>query len=144
MISRHERSKTEAYGLFDWHQFDDDEKYLDEVIFLFEERKPVEFTGGDGKEKGTVMRMSKLEQVWEAKHFEQLRASLARLVSPTIEPDTMARFEIHLDLPAEFTKFANRVESPAILKYPHYWVTGTVGSDGAYEVTYRTLSEGKE
>lgn len=158
VISRCENSAKEVYAVFDWRQFEDDSKYLDEVIILWEERAPAEIKPGgiiealwksekkpppaDKIGHGTILRMSALKEKWEAKQFEDLRRALARLVSPkaTKEED----FEIELDLPPEFSEFSSKVEAPEILKHPHYLVRGSIGADGSYKLRCEIRADGVE
>jgi signal transduction histidine kinase len=162
VISRTKGIAQEVYGIFDWRQFDDEAKYLDEILILWDERKPVEIKPGGAIDRlwgdadelpaprfrttGTVLRMSGLKQKWEAQHFEDLRRSLARLVSPKMtkqkRDDKDPGFEVALDLPPEFAQYSSRVESPPILKHPHYVVNGSVDADGSFEMRYRILAEG--
>jgi anti-sigma regulatory factor (Ser/Thr protein kinase) len=159
VVSRRNGEPKEVYALFDWRQFDDDEKFLDEVFIHWEEREPTEICKGgtiellwqDDKSaparkvwQGTMLRMSGLKQKWEARQFEDLRRGLARLVSPKLSKDERAEFDVELSVPDEFEQFNSKVESPTILKHPHYIVKGTVSADGKYKLTYRVLAEGTD
>lgn len=160
VVSRRDGAAKEVYAVIDWQQFDEDNKYLDEVLILWEERAPVEIRAGgtieslwkSGEKKlppahqlshGTILRMSGLKQKWDAKQFEELRRGLARLISPkTVREEE--EFEIELDLPQEFSHLSRKVEIPAILKLPHYIVKGSVGVDGSFKLIYKLLSKGEE
>jgi hypothetical protein len=160
VISRREGAAKEVYAVIDWQQFDDDNKYLDEVLILWEEREPVEIRAGGtieslwkGGEKklppahklghGTILRMSGLKQKWDAKQFEDLRRGLARLISPKATKEE-EEFEVELDLPQEFSHLSRNVETPAILKYPHYIVKGSVSGDGSFKLIYKVLAKDKD
>ncbi|MBI4028541.1 MAG: ATP-binding protein [Verrucomicrobia bacterium] len=164
VISRKRDAAREVYGIFDWRQFDDEKKYFDEILILWEERKPVEIKP-DGaidllwknenkmppphdRENGTVLRMTGLKQKWEAQHFDDLRRALARLVSPKFakkkEEDKDPGFEVELALSPEFSQFSSKVEPPPILKHPHYIVSGSVNADGSFSISYKVLAEGIE
>jgi signal transduction histidine kinase len=158
VISRRENAAEEVYAVFDWRQFEDDSKYLDEILILWEERVPAEIKAGGTIESlwktekklppanklgsGTILRMTGLKQKWEAKQFEDLRRALARLISPkaTKEED----FEIELNLPPDFAEFSSKVEAPEILKHPHYLVRGSVGADGSYKLRCEIRADGIE
>lgn len=163
VISRKIGSNAEVYGLFDWRQFDDEDKYLDEVIVLWEERVPAEIgkgkaikrihQGDDDNRKldesfdhGTVLRMSGLKQKWERQHFESLTRALTRLISPHLRISRSNSkdpgFEVELQLPAEFSEYSRRVEQPIILRHPHYLIAGKIDSDGRYDLSYRIFSRG--
>lgn len=156
VISRRENAAKEVYAVFDWRQFEDDSKYLDEILILWEERAPAEIKPGGTIESlwktekklppanklghGTILRMSGLKRKWEAKQFEDLRRALARLVSPKATKDE--DFEIELDLPHDFAEFSSKVEAPDILKYPHYVVRGSVDSGGNYKLKCEVCADG--
>jgi len=157
VISRTDGAAKEVFAVFDWRQFDDEKKYLDEILILWEERKPLEIQAGGSIEMlwksdkklppahklghGTILRMSGLKQKWEARQFEDLRRGLARLISPEASKDE-ENFEVELDLPPEFADFSSKVEPPPILKHPHYVIKGSVKADGAFALAYRILAEG--
>lgn len=160
VITRRDGASAEVFAFFDWRQFDDDSRFLDEVDILCEERDPVEIKPSglvsllwkddrvpQDRElmHGTVLRMSSLRQTWEAKHFEELTRGLARLIAPrkrSTESGEVSDFEIMLDLPPQFSHIDRRIESPPILKHPHYLVKGSVDAGGEYSVNYKILSEG--
>lgn len=123
VVSRPDGAAKEVYAVFDWRQFDDEKKYLDEILILWEERQPVEIKAGGTIELlwksekkmlpahklgyGTILRMAGLKQKWEMKQFEDLRRGLARLISPKAAKEE--DFEIELDLPQEFSQFSSKV-----------------------------------
>jgi len=96
LITRRVETDQEITGLFDWSQFDDEEKYLDEVEILWEQKAPDEIspTGSikalwdQDKEKqesenevsGTILHMEGYRTEWGLQQFEQLRTGLARLI----------------------------------------------------------------
>lgn len=143
LITRARGTDAEVYGLFDWTQFEDEQKYLDEVLILTEERMPEEIRSDVGldslwpgenlpddyppSDQGTLLRMNGLSQPWGAERFRQIQRGLARLVSPFLEkPD----FRVFLQVPEEFTEFSSEIGPPAILQYPHYSVHGEIDSEG--------------
>ena len=162
VISRQKSPAKEVYGFFDWRQFDDENKYLDEVLILWEERTPIDITPGgeidllwegedeiptkQERENGTILRMTSLKQKWEVQHFEELRRALARLVSPKFSKrkgkDKDPGFEVKLVLPPEYSQFSSKVDPPPILKHPHYIISGSVNADGSFSISYRVLVEG--
>jgi signal transduction histidine kinase len=156
VISRRDGTPKEVYAIFDWRQFEDENKYLDQVLVLWAEQKPKEICAGGTIEllwksekklppahklgHGTILRMSGLKQKWEVKQLENLRRGLARLISPKVAKDE-EEFEVEVDLPAEFSQFSSKVEPPQILKHPHYVVRGSVSADGSFQLTYKVLAE---
>lgn len=160
VISRKDNEPKEVYALFDWRQFDDEKKYLDQILVLWEQRTPTEVMPGgtidllwkDDKKlppesqrtHGTILRMTGLKRKWELKQFEELRRGLARLVSPNLTKEQKGEFEVKFDLPSPFDQFDRTVKPPAILKHPHYIVKGSVNADGSFKFAYKVLAEGVE
>jgi signal transduction histidine kinase len=149
LFTRSRNSDQEVYGLFDWEQFDDDDLYLDEVLVLTEERDPIEICpNGTTRSlwqddesprkselsQGTVLRMNNLLKGWERSDFEVLERGLSRLVSPF---KRSADFRVFLELPEEFSDISAEVESPTLIKFPHYSVKGTVKENGSYDLRFR-------
>jgi len=151
LYTRRNVSQQEVYGLFDWTQFDDDELYLDEVLVLTEEREPTEICigGASGSlwtdeelkdqskrdlSHGTLLRMSHLRKAWDRSAFEILERGLSRLVSPFKK---QSDFRVFLKLPDDFSGISAEVESPELIKYPHYSVKGEVNADGDFNLRFR-------
>lgn len=131
---------TESYAVFDWTQFDDDEIFLDEILFLTDDQTATEIVPGwrlkDFSEKrygapchGTVLRMNTLKHSWEKHDLENLQRGLSRLLSPFYPRND---FNIFLNLPDERSDFNTRITPPEIIKYPHYVVHGEIKANGMY------------
>lgn len=129
----------ESYAIFDWTQFDNDDIYLDEVLFLAEEKEATEITSEwklskfakyRKPYKGTALKMNGLKHNWEKRDLEDLQRGLSRLISPF---KSIHDFNIFLDLPEEHCEFSAKISAPDIIKYPHYVVKGDVKADGKYE-----------
>jgi hypothetical protein len=162
LISRKKNIPTESYGILDWRQFDDEKKYLDEILILWDERAPKEIKPGGAidllwknekelptpshRDHGTILIMTGLKQKWEIQHFEGLQRNLARMVLPKYsrknEDDKDPGFEVELSLPDEFSQFSSKVSPPQILKHPHYSVKGKVTAEGSYEISYKIVADG--
>jgi len=152
LITRVTKDDREIYALFDWTQFDNDELYLDEILFLAESRKAETITHGwpleeyqenNSKEKrnhtGTALKLNQLKHKWERKDLENLKRGLSRLMSPFELKDD---FKIYLELPAPFQDFSAQITAPDIIKYPHYKIFGTVTSDGHFDYTVSIEASG--
>ena len=163
VYSRREGMALEAYAFFDWRQFDDDERFLDDIEIPSTEQPPQEICSSGtlgnlwGEEAnqhsakelshGTLLRMTCLRKAWGKKEFDELTRGLSRLIAPTLlkkEGLEGSDFEISLELPPQFSEYNKRIEPPAILKLPHYVISGFVDADGAYKLKYEIFSTGKE
>ncbi|WP_277964958.1 ATP-binding protein [Pseudomonas sp. RIT-To-2] len=155
LISRQANSESETVAIFDWSQFDDEDKFLDEVEITLDS-KPAEtisitndtFSKVFRSEKlvdpsqahGTILKMSRLKKKWGATHFEEVQQGLSRLVSPFLE---MSDFRISIEAPAGFEHFSSEISPPDVINYPHYKVNGDVFEDGRYELDFEILATGK-
>lgn len=155
VVTRRVGMTTEARALFDWKQFDDAEKYLDQVEVLWEEARPTEICQGgtiqelwqhneksraDDLAHGTILRMDGLRTVWEKNEFETLRTGLSRLISPFFARDLVIQkdeFQILMELPGSFDYLSGTVEPPKVFEKPHYSLKGHVDDAGHYDVAIR-------
>ena len=153
LITRPEGSSKEIYGLFDWTQFDDENRYLDQIMILTEERDAKEVVPSwplaryqrDKKDlipspgsQGTILRMNRIKRDWGHPELSDLQRGLSRLVSPFLDSKD---FSIHLELPEEFQGYTQGIRPPEIIKYPHYSVRGSVNADGEYDISIKVETE---
>ncbi|MFT7043829.1 MAG: nitrogen-specific signal transduction histidine kinase [Candidatus Azotimanducaceae bacterium] len=151
LSSRTTSSEKETYTLFDWTQFEDDNLYLDEVLFLTEERIPEDIVANSSIRNlptsitneicGTSLKMNYLKHTWGNKDFKELERGLSRLISPF---SPVKDFNIYLKKGDQGNLSLTRIEAPEIIKYPHYIVKGRISSDGQYEYEISVKALGKK
>jgi signal transduction histidine kinase len=157
VVSRRADADREVRVFFDWSQFNDEQKYLDEIEILWEEVPPSDISpSGDIRNlweeeeqpqdsdltHGTILRMQDLTIGWEAEQLQALRAALARLVSPFLAEEQIDdEFQISLQLPAEFEYLSGRVQPPEALKNPPYLLKGVIDGSGRYKFTMKVKGE---
>ncbi|MEO0685779.1 MAG: ATP-binding protein [Cyanobacteria bacterium J06649_11] len=147
IVSRAKDSSSEVTALFDWSQFDDENKYLDEIEVRWNKTAPkkikpdtfldnfnslaknIHFRG----KHGTILKAMELRSSWQRGHLTDLRSSLSRLVSP-FEESITSEFSIYLQLPSNLSDLAGKVEPPDSLGEPHYRISGIVNEDGTCEL----------
>jgi hypothetical protein len=144
IITRACNSESEVRAIFDWKQFDDETKYLDEIEVLWDETNPDEISLENilaqpsiSLEKslsfeeghGTILRMADLRNSWKEKDIELLRTELSRLVSPFL---TMRNsdFSIYMLLPEKFNHLSGKIDPPDSLENPHYKIHGKIEANG--------------
>jgi signal transduction histidine kinase len=155
VVTRRAGEDREIRALFDWSQFDDEHKYLDQVEVLWEESEPAEICPGGTIQAlwreaqppesgelthGTILRMEGLRAIWGESQFETLHTGLSRLISPFFEQDELTRhdaFQIYLELPTQFTPLSGIIKPPGALTSPHYTVKGSVDETGHYTLTFK-------
>lgn len=126
LITKPANSIEEIYVLFDWSQFDDTNKYLDQIEVLIESRAARII-----KDHGTTLRMNHLRKDWSKDDFTELQRGLARLVSPFNKEADMT---IKIQLPDLFSEFNHEIRPPSIIRHPHYLVKGKVDKEGFFDV----------
>ncbi|MEG4496639.1 ATP-binding protein [Microcoleus sp. F10-C6] len=149
VVSRSIETDREVRVIFDWSQFDNEQKYLDEIDVLCEETAPQEIClrgtiqqlwnderqpNSDELNHGTILRMEGLRAAWDINQLQDLRQGLSRLVSPFFDSD---EFQIHLDLPKSFESLSGIVRAPESLSNPHYSISGTVNNEGSYALNIK-------
>ncbi|MDI6694277.1 MAG: ATP-binding protein [Anaerolineales bacterium] len=152
LITRRKNTEEEIRVKFPWKDFDEEEKYLDQVGIKWEIRPPriidsygmvllwlknyhergfVDFS------HGTVLIMENLRTDWEERDFVSIRQGLARLISPFFGEDEATKgdtFNIFLNLPEPYEYLSGHVKPPESLSNPHYRVIGNVDENGKYEL----------
>jgi hypothetical protein len=99
VVTRRAGEDRETRVLFDWSQFDDEHKYLDQVKVLWEESEPAEICPGSTIQAlwredqtpesseltyGTILRMEGLRAIWGESQLETLLGGLAHERGATI------------------------------------------------------------
>jgi hypothetical protein len=122
---------------FNWKDFDNNEKYLDEIECKWEVREPIEFVG---KESGTKLILTNLNSDWDEEKIRQFKIALQRLINP-VSP--VLDFLIELDLPNEFDSYSGTIEPPESLKRPNYSIKGTIDKEGIPSITFTSKKKGE-
>ncbi len=101
LVSRCRDEDREVRSVFDWDEFDHDERMLSDVRSRWELRAP------DWLENhGTVLKMTGLRSLWNERMFRRLSARLSRLVSPFSGQPRGFKILIESD---EFPEYAGEV-----------------------------------
>jgi signal transduction histidine kinase len=152
VTSRIEGSDQEARVLLDWTAFDVKDRYLDEVLVLWDVTQPKDITPNSEFEEqlvraglltpgtythGTVLSLEVLRRAWDEDDFRSLQRALSRLVSP-FQADIPGGYTIQLEAPDGFEEFTGKVGPPSVFQHPHYSLEGTVAADGSCDLTLAT------
>lgn len=156
LVTRSQGMDQEVYAIIDWTQFEDEHKYLDEVLILIDLRKPEVVRSDVGldaiwpkhevpvdcppSEQGTLLRMNNLAQAWDAERFRLIQRGLSRLVSPFKENKD---FSVFIQAPEEHSEFSSEITPPAALNYPHYSVQGTIDPQGKCDLKLEVKATGE-
>lgn len=127
---------SEIAAYFNWTDFNDDDKYLDEITCTWEksDRSLIE-------NHGTIIYLEELNSNWNLDKLQELRNSLSRIINP-ISP--VNNFEISLSMPEEFSKLSGGVKYPEFFDKPDYRVSGFVNAEGEATITYSSLISSEE
>lgn len=160
VVTRHIESATELRAFFDWSQFDDDSRYLDEIEVFLEESAPREISpdGAIGAlwsadeqrnpgdlTHGTILRTESLRSNWAKDDLANLHLSLSRLISPFFEEELLGgdEFQIRLEVPGPYDALSGIIRPPEALRNPHYNLSGDVDEAGGYKLTLKLREEPK-
>lgn len=135
MITR-PKDDNEIVVDFNWSDFSDDSKYLDQIECLWEVREPNEI-----KDNGTTLKLIELNNDWDEEKFRELRVALSRLINP-VSPIT--DFLMDIQLPKELDDLSGLVNSPESLNRPDYYIKGSIDVVGRPILKYFSKKTGKE
>lgn len=160
VVTRASGADEEIRVHFDWHQFDDEQKYLDQVKVLWTESEPTDIcpdgtiqalwaeedepVPANAMTQGTILQMRTLRTAWGEEQLRALRTGLSRLISPFLQGDQEEQkdeFRILLSLPDRFRHLAGHVEPPQALKRPHYVLECRVDAEGQYKLKLTARGE---
>jgi signal transduction histidine kinase len=113
---------------FNWDDFSDEEKYLEEIKTKWFVREPESIST-----KGTILELSELNNSWDEHQIRELRVSLSRLLSPISPTED---FLIELKLPDGLEDLSGLIERPETLNRPDYYVKGSISDEGIPEIVY--------
>lgn len=121
---------------FNWSDFSDDSKYLDQVRCSWEVRTPVEI-----KVEGTTLKLVELNNDWDEEKIRELKVALSRLINPVAPiPD----FLIELVLPEGLHDFSGMISAPDSLNRPDYYIKGNIDIDGKPNLRYYSKKKNEE
>jgi len=135
MITR-PKEDNEIVVDFNWSDFSDDNKYLDQVECSWEVRTPSEI-----KVSGTTLKLLELNSDWDEEKFRELRIALSRLINP-VAPIT--DFLMDIQVPKELKDLSGWITAPESLNKPDYYIKGSVDKDGRPDLKYFSKKIGKE
>jgi signal transduction histidine kinase len=121
---------------FNWDEFSDEEKYLDEVKTKWRVRLPKKIT-----KKGTILELNYLSAVWDENNIRELRIALSRLLSPITPSED---FLIDLKLPLGLNDLSGLIERPETLNKPDYYIKGSILGEGIPKLKYYSKKDKKE
>lgn len=152
IITKKDDMDEEVVAYFDWTQFDDDEKFLDDVKVNWGIRQPAEIcpTGTlsqlwvheseqpypKDQNKGTILRLRKLRSNWNEDDLKELRRGLGRLISPFFDQKPVEKFQVRLELPDSLGDKQDYAKPPEIINYPHYSFYAKVDAEGIYDLEF--------
>jgi hypothetical protein len=111
LVSRPVGAPLEIHALFDWDEFEHDDRMLADVKSRWEVRAP------DWLESnGTVLRLSRLRAAWNERLFRRLSTRLSRLVSPFETRDRGFKIVIESD---EFPDYSGEVSAGFLDQAPY-------------------------
>lgn len=126
---------NEVVAVFDWTEFSNDTKYLDQIKCKWEVRSPKSI-----KKRGTILNLQGLNSDWDEEKLRTLRVTLSRLINPIVPiPD----FLMELILPKELEDLAGDIEPPESLSKPRYSIEGTINNSGEATIIYRSVNISK-
>jgi len=118
-----QKDNDEIVARFNWDDFSNEDKYLENITVHWEIRQPTEI-----KESGTILKLSNLNNDWDEDKIRELRVTLSRLLNPIVP---MEDFLIGIRLPNGLDKtLYETIERPETLNKPDYYIKGSITEYG--------------
>jgi nitrogen-specific signal transduction histidine kinase len=127
-IYTRKKDDNEIVVNFNWDDFSDEEKYLEEIKTKWFVREPQTIST-----KGTILELNELNNSWDEHQIRELRVSLSRLLSPISPTED---FLIELRLPDGLEDLSGLIERPETLNRPDYYIKGSISLEGIPEIVY--------
>ena len=125
IITRQENS-DEIVVKFNWDDFSDEEKYLDNIKIHWEIRQPTAI-----QKSGTILKLIGLNNDWDEDKIRELRVTLSRLLNPIVPTED---FLISINIPDDLDKnLDGTIERPETLNKPDYYIKGDITENGRPE-----------
>lgn len=137
LVSR-QLGKDETVVYFDWDDFSNEEQYLDRVKVKWLIRPAKEI-----RTKGTILKLTELNDDWPESKISDLRVALSRLLNPIVPTED---FLISLNLPNDFNpSLSGLIERPETLNKPNYYIKGNILASGEpLNILFYSKLKGKE
>ncbi|MBP3944543.1 ATP-binding protein [Sphingobacteriaceae bacterium WQ 2009] len=138
LITKQENSKEEIVVSFNWDDFSDEEKYLENIKVTWEIRNAIEI-----KKSGTILKLIELNNDWDEDKIRELRVTLSRLLNPIVPVED---FLISINLPIGLDdRLDGLVERPETLNKPDYYIKGKIDKSGRpLDIVFYSKLQGKE
>jgi len=130
------KNDKEISVLFQWDEFEQDDRYLDEIYCKWRISDPKII-----KNQGTILTLKYLNSDWDVNKITDLKKALSRLINPVAPIED---FKINLILPKNLEKLSGQITAPASLGKPDYLIKGEVLKNGYSELIYISKESGKE
>jgi hypothetical protein len=137
IVSRAVGSSKEVVLEIDWEQFDDAEKYLENVPVRLNERPALLFVPDRvGFHHGTMITVKNIRSAWDLEHLSELARKMQLISSPL---SGMRDFGLDLRILDPISPDVKRVDYDQIARNAIYSFTGSVSDSGelSYEYEFR-------
>lgn len=133
-----QKDKDEIVVVFDWADFANEDKYLEDVKIKWIVRPAQEI-----KTSGTILKLVGLNENWDETKIADLRVALSRLLNPIVPTED---FLISINLPESFDEsLSGIIERPETLNKPNYYIKGSVTEAGSPKnILFYSKNKGKE
>lgn len=135
-IITRKKNDNEVVVTFNWNDYSDDSKYIDDVKTKWSVRVPELI-----KSNGTTLELENILFLWDENKLRELRIALSRLLSPVTPFED---FLIELKLPKGFEDLNGLIERPETLNKPDYLIKGKIFVNDDPEIFYYSKAENKE
>ncbi len=136
IVSRARKSNKEVVLKVEWEQFEDREKYLENVPVTIVERAPEQFIPsklGEEFPQGTMITVTRIRSNWNEQRLKELAEKMQFVSSPL---SGMRNFDVDLEVHDPLFKDVKPIDYKKLEKNAIYTFAGSVSRDGELQYKY--------
>jgi len=138
LITKRKNSHSESLLKLDWSQFEDQDKFLDDVKVDWEEREPEIFTMNSDYKFGTRIKITNFHRNWTKEMIREVKQFVATMKSPF---SGMDNFTIKLDVRDKLDEPFNMSDMNEVFDTANYSFTANINKEGYAKIEYSYKSK---
>ena len=138
LITKRDNAFSESLLKLDWSQFEDQEKFLEDIGINWVERTPEIFNEKNNYKSGTRITITNFHRNWTKDMIREIKKFIATIKSPF---SGMDNFTINLHVADELDEPFSAINMDEVFNTANYHFTANVNKDGYAKIKYSYKSK---
>ena len=138
LITKRDNAVSESLLKLDWSQFEDQEKFLEDIGINWVERTPEIFNEKNNYKSGTRIAITNFHRNWTKDMIKEIKKFVATIKSPF---SGMDNFTINLYVADELDEPFSAINMDEVFNTANYHFTANVNKDGYAKIKYSYKSK---